>query len=121
MTEIATIVNDYIAAWNEADPSRRRELVARVFAGDATYVDPLLSGEGHDGIDAMIAAAQQQFPATRFELVQGPDAHHDRVRFAWQLRPAEGGDALAVGYDYATLAGDGRLREVTGFLEQPAG
>jgi SnoaL-like domain len=120
MTEIDIIVNDYIAAWNETDPARRRELVARTFADDAVYVDPLLSGEGQDAIDAMIAGAQQQFPGTRFELAQGPDAHHDRVRFTWRLRPAEGGDPIAVGYDFATLAGDGRLREVTGFLEQPA-
>jgi hypothetical protein len=50
-------------------------------------------------IAAMIGGAQQQFPGHRFELASGPDAHHDRVRFAW------------------TLTGDGRLQAVTGFLE----
>ena len=80
-----------------------------------------MSGEGHDGIDAMIAAAQQQFPGHRFELVDGPDSHHDRVRFTWQL-VGDGGARVAVGFDFGTLAPDGRLRSVTGFLaaERPA-
>jgi hypothetical protein len=75
-----------------------------------------MTGEGIDGIDAMIAAAQQQFPGHRFTLASGPDAHHDRVRFAWSLS-ANGGAPVAVGVDFATVAPDGRLRAVTGFLE----
>jgi hypothetical protein len=85
-------------------------------ADDATYLDPLMSGEGQDGIDAMIAGAQQQFPGHRFELSMGPDAHHDRVRFAWSLLGEDG--PVAGGVDFATVADDGRLRAVTGFLER---
>ena len=49
------------------------------------------------------------------ELSFGPDAHNDVVRFAWTLR----GDAgpVGAGVDFATVAPDGRLRNVTGFLE----
>jgi hypothetical protein len=75
-----------------------------------------MSGDGVAGIDAMIATAQQQFPGHRFTLAAGPDAHHDRVRFAWALSP-DGGDPIARGVDFAVLAEDGRLRSVTGFLE----
>ena len=117
MTDITTIVDGYIAAWNETDPDRRRALVADTFADDASYLDPLMSGDGHDGIAAMIAGAQQQFPGHRFELSAGPDAHHDRVRFAWTLVGADGGAPVAAGVDFATVADDGRLRAVTGFLE----
>jgi hypothetical protein len=117
MTDINTVVHGYIASWNETSPDRRRELVAETFADDATYVDPMLSGHGHDGIDAMIAAAQSQFPGHRTELTAGPDAHHDRVRFAWELLGADGEGRVAAGVDFATVADDGRLRSVTGFLE----
>jgi SnoaL-like domain len=117
MTDITTIVDGYIAAWNEPDPDRRRALVADTFADDASYVDPLMTGEGPDGIAAMIGGAQQQFPGHRFELTSGPDAHHDRVRFAWTLVGADDGTPVAAGVDFATVAEDGRLREVTGFLE----
>ena len=91
MTDITTIVDGYIAAWNETDADRRRALVADAFTDDASYVDPLMTGEGTDGIAAMIGGAQQQFPGHRFELSAGPDAHHDRVRFAWTLVGAENG------------------------------
>ena len=118
MTEITTIVNDYIAAWNESDPARRRELVDRAFAADARYLDPHFAGEGAEGIDAMIAGVQEQFPGHGFELVDGPDAHHDRVRFTWHLQGPDG--PVAVGTDFATTAQDGRLADVTGFLALPS-
>jgi SnoaL-like domain len=117
MTNINTIVDGYIAAWNERDAESRRAIVAEAFADDATYVDPLMTGEGTDGISAMIGGAQQQFPGHRFELSAGPDAHHDRVRFAWTLLGADNGTPVAAGVDFATVADDGRLRAVTGFLE----
>jgi len=120
MNDITTLIDGYIAAWNETDPERRRELVGQTWADDATYLDPLIAGEGADGIDAMIAGVQQQFPGHRFELAAGPDAHHDRVRFSWHL-VADGGGPVATGIDFGTLAEDGRLSAVTGFLEQPAG
>jgi|SRR5215208_3017599 len=72
MPRITEIVDSYIAAWNETDPERRRMLVERSFSEDASYVDPLMSGEGVERIDAMIAAAQQQFPGHRFSLAAAP-------------------------------------------------
>ena len=120
MTDVTTVIDDYIAIWNEGDAERRRQLVARTWSEDASYVDPLMSGAGQDGIDAMIAAAQEQFPGHRFELVDGPDAHHDRVRFTWQLVAEAGGAPVAVGLDFGTLAPDGRLHSVTGFLTAAA-
>jgi hypothetical protein len=116
MTDITTVIDQYIASWNEADPERRRALLAQVWTGDGRYLDPLMEGEGIDGIDAMIAGAQGQFPGHRFELTFGPDAHHDRVRFAWKLLNPEGA-AVAAGVDFGAVAGDGRLRTITGFLE----
>ena len=117
MTDITTTIDSYIAAWNEPAADRRRALVAATWAEDGTYTDPLMSGEGADGIAAMIGAAQQQFPGHRFELADGPDAHHDRVRFTWHLQGPDG--PVAVGTDFATVADDGRLRDVTGFLALP--
>jgi hypothetical protein len=118
VSDIATLVDRYIGAWNEREPERRRELVSDTFAEDASYVDAHRSGDGPEGIDAMIAAAQDQFPGHRIELIFGPDAHNDRVRFAWQLLGPDG--AEGGGTDFATVAPDGRLVSVTGFSD-PAG
>lgn len=119
MTDVTTLVDGYIAMWNETDDDARRALVARTLTDDAEYVDPLMAGSGAAQIDAMIAAVQQQYPAHRFTLASAPDAHNDRVRFMWTLAP-EGGAPIALGIDFGTLADDGRLRSVTGFLEQPS-
>ena len=105
--------------WNETDAEQRRQLVAGTWTEDGDYLDPLMSGSGHDSIATMIALAQQQFPEHRFELSFGPDAHNDRVRFAWRLYGPDGDAPVAAGVDFATVAGDGRLRSVTGFLESP--
>jgi hypothetical protein len=113
---ITSVVDTYIAAWNETDAERRLALVAETFTDDARYLDPLVSGEGVDGIASMIGAVQSQFPGHHFELSFGPDAHNDVVRFAWTLHSDEGGP-VASGVDFATVVADGRLRNVTGFLE----
>jgi SnoaL-like protein len=120
MADVTTVVDAYIAMWNETSPDARRAIVARAWSDDGTYLDPLMSGEGPDGIDAMVAGAQAQFPGTRFELVAGRDHHHDRVRFAWRMVGGDAGAEVACGVDFATLAEDGRLRSVTGFLEPAA-
>ena len=112
---ITSVVDTYLAAWNEADPERRRALVGATWTEDGTYLDPLMAGAGVDEITAMIGAAQAQFPGHRFSLAAGPDTHNDVVRFSWTLSGP--GGAVASGQDFGVLASDGRLRSVTGFLE----
>ena len=115
----AQTASRYIAVWNEADPSRRRALIAEQWAEDAQYLDPMMQGNGHDGIDAMIAAVQDRFPGFRFTLHGTPDGHNDRVRFSWTLGP-DGAAPVAHGTDFVQLTSDGRIRAVTGFLDQIA-
>ena len=67
-TELNTLVNRYIDAWNEADGARRRELVAATWTDEGTYLDPVMTGAGHDSIATMIGLAQEKFPGHRFEL-----------------------------------------------------
>src|SRR5580704_214946 len=62
MTDFNTIARGYIDLWNERAPGRRREMLAANWASDAKYIDPLMSGDGHDGVDSLIAGVQQRFP-----------------------------------------------------------
>jgi hypothetical protein len=112
-----TTVDRYIATWNETDPAARRDLVTATWAPAASYVDPLMRGEGHDGIDAMVAAVQGQFPGHRFRLVAGPEEVAGHLRFAWEMGP-DGGETLIAGTDFATLDADGRLATVIGFIDR---
>ena len=112
-----TIADQYIAAFNESEPAARRALIARIFTEDATYVDPLISGTGHDGIEAVISVVQGQFPGHEFRLIGAPDGFADRIRFAWGLFPLAADQPLAAGTDIVVLAVDGRMQSVTGFLD----
>ena len=114
-TEVEQAIDQYIAAWNETDPATRRQLIARTWTEDGSYLDPLMSGAGQDGIDAMIAAVQTQLPGYRFRRVGEPDAHNNVVRFSWELGP-EGVPPLAGGVDFGVIV-DGRLQSITGFLD----
>jgi hypothetical protein len=116
-TPTAALVHDYLAAWNATEPVERRAAVARVFAPDARYVDPLADVTGADALDALIAGVQQQFPGLRFSPVGDVDAHHDVCRFRWGLGP-EGDEPLVIGFDVATVGADGRITAVQGFLDK---
>ncbi|MBK1657941.1 nuclear transport factor 2 family protein [Paracraurococcus ruber] len=110
------LIDRYIACWNATDAAARRGLVAATFTEGAGYCDPMLEGEGHAGIDALIAAAQQHFPGLRFSRRGTADAHHHWLRFSWDLGP-EGASPIAGGTDMALVAADGRLAAVTGFID----
>ena len=116
MTDINIIAHRYIELWNEKMPSRRREMLASDWTTDAKYVDPLMSGAGLDGVDALIAGVQQRFPDFSFRLIGKVDGHGDHVRFSWGLGP-DGVEAPIKGTDFAVLK-DGRIRSITGFLDQ---
>jgi hypothetical protein len=116
----AEFARRYIALWNETDHDRRRAMIADGWTEDASYLDPMTTGSGHAGINALIAGVQQQFPGHRFALVGTPDGHNGRLRFSWSLA-ADGGAPVAYGTDFALVAEDGRFQSVTGFLDRGAG
>lgn len=114
--DYASIVTDYLAAFNATDPQARQALIGRTFTAAATYTDPMAAVAGHDGIDQLIAGVQQQFPGWTFRLVGAVDGHGDRVRFGWSLGP-DGVEAPVLGFDVLELA-DGRIAAVHGFLDR---
>ncbi|MEV4568988.1 nuclear transport factor 2 family protein [Nonomuraea sp. NPDC049419] len=121
MSDRNELVERYLAAWNEIRPDARQALIADVFAEDATYTDPVVAVRGRDGLNATIAAVQEQFEGLRFSLGGPVDAHHDIARFTWHLGAA-GADPLVIGFDVVVIGDDGRISQVLGFLDRvPAG
>jgi hypothetical protein len=115
------LIERYLACWNETDPAARPELITKTWAADASYIDPLVNAQGHDAIDAAIAATQSQFPGLVFALAGPVDTHHDVARFSWGLG-GDGDEPLVIGSDVASVSADGRLARVVGFLDKvPSG
>lgn len=116
MPTVNELIDRYIDGWNETDGARRRDLIARTWTETATYRDPLMQGDGHSGIDAMIDQVQQRFPAHRFRRTSEIDVLHDHVRFTWELA-TDGAPALARGVDFGVVTPDRRLQAMVGFLD----
>jgi hypothetical protein len=114
---IDATVEAYVATWNETDAARRQAGVARAWAADGRYRDPLMASDGHAGIDGMLAAVQARFPGFVLKRTSKVDSHNDSVRFAWSLGPAAG-PAVVEGIDFGTLAPDGRLAAIVGFIDK---
>ncbi|MBS0522634.1 MAG: nuclear transport factor 2 family protein [Proteobacteria bacterium] len=117
MSNVNEVVVRYLAAWNEREPKKRRELVAKTWAEDGTYVDAARDGKGHDSLDAMIATAQGHFPGYRLNLASGIELHHDYVRFSWAAGGTTDAPLFIKGTDFVVLAGDGRIKSVVGFTD----
>ena len=120
MTTPNTLASRYLATWNEADAERRQALIAGLWSPQGRYADPMMSGEGHEGIARMIEAARAQFPGLQFTARGEPDAHGPFTRFSWSLGPADGAP-VAGGTDVARLDAAGRVVEVIGFLDTSIG
>ncbi|MCO5130823.1 MAG: nuclear transport factor 2 family protein [Xanthobacteraceae bacterium] len=116
MTDATHIADRYIAAWNETDPARRDALLAENWSTDATYVDPVMSGEGRAEISALIGAVHARFPGFRFALAGAADGYGDKVRFSWALGPKTEPDMIQ-GTDFVVID-NGRLKSVTGFIDK---
>jgi len=120
MGDATTIVDTYLAMWNETDAKRRAQLIERAWSGDGRYADPMLEAQGHAALSEMVAGVHAKFPGHRFRRRSGVDAHHNQLRFAWDLATPDGAVVVA-GIDVGALAADGRLERITGFFgEAPA-
>ena len=113
-SEIAALVGNYLAAWNETDAQQRQALLESVWADDGQYTDPNSHASNRHELEAIIAGFQRMNPGAIFTLEDGVDQHHGHLRFYWALR-LQGGLEVS-GMDYAELAADKRLRKVVGFF-----
>ena len=126
------VVEAYVATWNETDPARRRAGLAAAWTETGIYRDPVMAGDGPAGIDAMLAGVQAKFPGFVLKRTSKVDAHGGSLggpsgssvglylRFTWSLGPVDG-PSVVEGVDFCTLAPDGRLASVVGFIDKMPG
>ena len=120
MSNIESVVESYIASWNETDPGRRKSALAASCAANASYRDPVMVSDGHAGLDAMLAGVQAKFPGFVLKRISKVDSHNNAVRFAWSLGPAAG-PSVVEGVDFATLSTRRQARLDRGLHRQDAG
>jgi hypothetical protein len=117
MADFDHIVDSYLAAFNEPDSDRRRELLDGLYSEDSTYTDPHVDLRGPEQIDAFIASTQERFPGFVFSRGGELDSHHNQARFQWHASPKGEREPRYVGFDVIVTDGE-RVRSVYGFLDE---
>jgi hypothetical protein len=113
---LTELMDRYCAVWNEPDPNRRAELLAQVWAQDATYTDPSVHAATSEELLAHVENVRARWPGSRVVRTSAIDFHHGLARFSWHLVQADGA-ALPDGLDVVELSSDGtRIRRVVGFF-----
>lgn len=120
MSQYDDAVRRYFTAWNATDDEMRAKAVAAAWREDGFYTDPLADVVGHEQLTAAIGGVHQQFPGFEFRQLGAVDGHHSTARFSWELVAADGSAPVA-GTDVITLAEDGRIIGVHGFLDRVPG
>jgi len=109
------VVDGYLACWNTTDPMARDDVMRATWAENAHFVDPLFDVSGYAGLTQLFEAAQTQYPGSTFRQRGGLDAHHDLVRWGWEMLDAAG-DVVIDGIDVAVVDTDGRITHLAGFF-----
>lgn len=115
MSDLATIIDMYLAGYTESDPAERASLIAAAWSAEGELVDPPFDGRGHDGIAAMTDTLLGTFAGHTFCRMTEVDEHHGFGRYGWALVGPDGSTS-ASGTDFVQIGDDGRLSRVVGFF-----
>jgi hypothetical protein len=108
----------YARIWSSEAAIRKAELEA-CLADECSYCDVNGLLAGRDALSGYMGGFQQSVKGGQFEIVSVTH-HRDRMLAEWRLRGADG-VVLQTGRSFATVSGDGRLRNITGFFDQRGG
>ena len=107
----------YSRAWNAEDRSERRELVDRVWADDAVYVDDE-APDGLVGSDALleyIADSHAEMPGLIVSETARPKVLGGRMLVRWVATQA--GERKYSGTDVVEFGADGRIARVMNLFD----
>ena len=113
------ILDTYNMAWGEADAEARNALLARCWADDGVYTDPMTVATGREGLSDWIGVMHGQFPGCGIQQTGELEEHHGAGQFTWDF--TVGGAPAISGRDFVVFAPDGRIQSITGFYPPPAG
>jgi hypothetical protein len=114
--DATSLIDRYCAAWSEPEPARRAELLASVWAADATVTDPTIHVAGAAGLLAHIGDMRSKLRGIRVVRTTRLDHHHNYARFGWRAIES-GGNALPEGLDVVAFTADGsKIESVIGFF-----
>jgi hypothetical protein len=114
-SDLAATIAGYFDCWNATDETARATAIERTWATNATSTDPMASVQGHAGIAEMMVGVGVMYPGHTFRQIGTLDAHHNLVRWGWEMIDPEGSRVID-GIDVALFDESGRLTNLAGFF-----
>lgn len=115
--ERTAVLDQYVDFWNAETAGEQRRLAAAVFGAPMSYHAPVGILTGPDELINFRNQFTEHMGAARLEVRREPETHHDRARLLWEIR-LPGGEPFATGTDVIAFTDDGRIAEVTSFLDR---
>lgn len=114
-----TIWETYTQSWSETDVSKRLRLFGQALSPDCIYTDPLMQTTGYGQLSGYMEALHNNVPGVSF-VTTAFKSHHDRSLAHWDMQDGDG-NVLSQGASYGLYGADGRLTQMSGFFDPPAG
>jgi hypothetical protein len=110
--ELNELVDRYIALWHEPDAELRRKRITELWVQDGVQFTRSREIRGYTALEERAEAAHKEFVKTGgfvFRRSSDVNGHHNALAFRWEMVPASGGEAAAVGTIFLLLSDDGRI------------
>lgn len=117
-SDTTDLLDRYVAAWNEADPERRRAAVGRLYSERALVVTPTLEVNGAEAILEHIGEVFAEYVAPgdhRFRCTAST-GHHRSIVLHWELA-VERQPVAGSGLNILFIGPDGRIEADHQFSE----
>jgi hypothetical protein len=111
MDNLTTIIDRYVAVWNEPDPDMRRRRIASIWTPNGTTCYRLLDAHGHEAIESRVTASWDRWLREGKYVFQPVKTVSCRqaIKFDFAMLATGDGKVEAGGLCYLLLDGDGRI------------
>lgn len=104
-----------LAAWNEHDPVKMRQLVEAALTKDVAFTDPNYQIVGIDAFLEQMEEFRRTEGKAKLVPTTGVDMHHDRARYGWAVLREDG--SRFDGFDAVALdLAQGKICRIDGFF-----
>jgi hypothetical protein len=112
MKNVADIVNDYVAVWNEADSEQRRQRIRSIWLPDGTTCFRLMDARGYDAIEQRVTGSWEKWLREAKYLFRPKSFthHHDAIKLEFVMVRLPGGEVEANGLSFLILDEGSKIR-----------
>ncbi|MCW3839074.1 nuclear transport factor 2 family protein [Micromonospora yasonensis] len=110
-------VERYVRFWNTGKPDEQQELAAETFTDDVRYHAVIGVFTGRQALIGFHDQFTGHMTDAVFQRRGEPQFHHDRGRLLWEIEVGDG-KSFATGTDVLVFDADGRISEITAFLDR---